>query len=137
MFTLDHVAIAVPDLAAAVQLYCKLLAYPPEAVEYHDVPSEQVRVAMLKGNATIELLECTDPAGSIARFIEKRGAGLHHLCFTTPDAQAQLDGLAAAGFTLLDQQPRTGAEGSVFFVHPKSAGGVLTEFVQPPSGHDH
>lgn len=133
MFHLDHVAIAVPDLPAAVALYCKLLSYPPEAVEYHDVPSEQVRVAMLKGNTTIELL-CADPGGNIARFIEKRGAGLHHLCFRTDGAQARLDSLAAQGFTLLDQQPRVGAEGSVFFVHPKSAGGVLTEFVEP-AGH--
>ncbi len=130
MFTLDHVAIAVPDLAAAVELYCRLLDYPAEHVEYHDVTSEGVRVAMLKGNTTLELLQATDPAGSIARFIEKRGAGLHHLCFATPDAQSRLDTLAGASFSLLDTAPRIGAEGKVFFVHPKSAGGVLTEFVE-------
>jgi methylmalonyl-CoA/ethylmalonyl-CoA epimerase len=135
MFTLDHVAIAVLNLDKAVEMYCKLLTYPAEAVEYHEVPSEQVRVAMLKGNTTIELLECTDPTGNIARFIEKRGPGLHHLCFRTSDTQVQLDALVAAGFALLDQQPRIGAEGSVFFVHPKSAGGVLMEFVQPDSIH--
>lgn len=134
MFTLDHVAIAVPDLAEAVTLYCKLLDYPLEAVEYHAVPSEGVRVAMLKGNTTLELLESSDPVGSIARFIEKRGPGLHHLCFSTADAQARLDSLSEQGFSLLDQHPRVGAEGSVFFVHPKSAGGVLTEFVQPEEG---
>jgi methylmalonyl-CoA/ethylmalonyl-CoA epimerase len=136
MFHLDHVAIAVPDLAEAVALYCKLLGYPLEGVEYHDVPSEQVRVAMLKGNTTLELLQCTDPGGSIARFIEKRGPGLHHLCFRTADAQSQLGGLAGAGFSLLDQAPRLGAEGSVFFVHPKSAGGVLVEFVEPGKSHE-
>jgi methylmalonyl-CoA/ethylmalonyl-CoA epimerase len=130
MFTLDHVAIAVPDLDAAVQLYCQLLDFPVDQVEFHDIPAEGVRVAMLKGNTTLELLQPTDPAGSIARFIEKRGAGLHHLCFAAPEAQARLDRLAAAGFSLLDAAPRQGAEGKVFFVHPKSAGGVLAEFVE-------
>jgi methylmalonyl-CoA/ethylmalonyl-CoA epimerase len=133
MFNLDHLAIAVPDLDAAVGLYCQLLGFPAEQVEYHDVPSEGVRVALLKGNTAIELIQPTDPAGSVARFIEKRGPGLHHLCFATEDAQARLDELKAGGSRLLDDAPRTGAEGRVFFVHPASAGGVLTEFVEKPA----
>jgi methylmalonyl-CoA/ethylmalonyl-CoA epimerase len=131
MFTLDHVAIAVPDLAQAVALYCKLLDYPLEAVEYHDVPSENVRVAMLKGNATIELIQPTQVDGSISRYLEKRGPGLHHICIRTDDAQIRLDSLLGQDFSLLDQQPRVGAEGKVFFVHPRSASGVLLEFVEP------
>jgi methylmalonyl-CoA/ethylmalonyl-CoA epimerase len=133
MFTLDHVAIVVPELEAAVATYCQLLDYPPAAVRYHEVPSEGVRVAMLKGNTTLELLQSTDPAGSLARFIEKRGPGLHHLCFAVDEAQPQLDRLLRAGLSLLDTTPRVGAEGAVFFVHPRSAAGVLTEFVEKPA----
>ena len=131
MFNLNHVGIVVPSLSDAVPLFCQLLAYPAEAVEYHDVPSEQVRVAMLKGNTTIELLEPTAADSALARFLEKRGPGFHHWCFAAPaPLQAKLDELKQAELRLLDDTPRTGAEGVVFFVHPKSAGGILTEFVE-------
>lgn len=134
MFHLDHLGIAVRSLADSVPLYCRMLGLSPEAVEYHEVPSEQVRIAMLKGNTTIELLEPTAADTAIARFIERRGEGFHHWCFRA-DAplEDKLAELQAQGFELLDSAPRTGAEGRVFFVHPKSAGGILAEFVEAGS----
>lgn len=131
MFTLNHIGIVVERLEDAVQLYCRLLNYPAEQVEYHDVPTEKVRVAMFKGNTIIELLEPTAPDTGLAKFLEKRGAGVHHLCYgAEAPLQEKLDELKAAGFTLLDETPRQGADGRVFFVHPKSAGGMLVEFVE-------
>jgi len=131
MFTLDHLGIVVASLAEAVPLYCRLLGVDPAAVVYHDVPSEGVRVAMLKGNTTIELLEPTDAESALGRFLEKRGGGFHHWSFAAPaPLEDKLAALRNAGFALLDEQPRAGAEGKVFFVHPKSAGGILTEFVE-------
>jgi methylmalonyl-CoA epimerase len=131
MFTLNHLGIAVQSLAQAVPLFCRLLDVPEDAVAYHDVPTEKVRVAMLKGNVTIELLEPTAPDAPLARFIEKRGGGFHHWCFSSPaPLEQRLAALREAGFSLLDETPRTGAEGKVFFVHPKSAAGILTEFAE-------
>jgi methylmalonyl-CoA epimerase len=131
MFTLDHIGIIVEKLEPAVEIFCQLTGCPSDTVEYHDVPSEGVRVAMLHGNATIELLEPTNPKGALAKFLEKRGSGFHHYCFrVSGPIQEKLDELKAAGFHLLDDQPRQGAEGRVFFVHPKSAGGILTEFIE-------
>jgi methylmalonyl-CoA epimerase len=131
MFNLDHLGIIVASLGESVPLYCTLLGIAPDAVEYHDVPSEGVRVAMLKGNTTVELLEPTEPDGALARFLEKRGPGLHHWCYAVPaPLEDKLAGLKAAGFEVLSDAPRVGAEGRVFFVHPKSTGGILTEFVE-------
>jgi methylmalonyl-CoA epimerase len=133
MFTLDHLGIIVHSLAESVPLYCTLLGIAPEAVEYHDVPSEGVRVAMLKGNTTVELLEPTEPDGALARFLEKRGPGLHHWCYAVrPPLDDKLAELKAAGFEVLSDAPRVGAEGRVYFVHPRSCGGILTEFVEKP-----
>ena len=131
MFNLDHLGIIVASLSEAVPLYCTMLGIAPDAVEYHDVPSEGVRVAMLKGNTTVELLEPTEPDGALARFLEKRGPGLHHLSYAvSAPLEDKLAELKAAGFEVLSENPRVGAEGRVFFVHPKSAGGILTEFVE-------
>jgi methylmalonyl-CoA/ethylmalonyl-CoA epimerase len=131
LFTIDHIGIVVDSLDAAVPLYCSMLGIPLAAVEYHNVPTEKVRVAMLQGNAIVELLEPTEEGTGLAKFREKRGAGVHHICFAAPaPLQAKLDELKAAGLQLLDEAPRTGADGKVFFVHPKSCGGVLVEFVE-------
>lgn len=131
LFTLDHIGIVVDALDTAVPLYCSLLGVPADAVEFHDVPTEKVRVAMLKGSAIVELLEPTEAGTGLAKFREKRGAGIHHLCFAAPaPLQAKLDALKADGLQLLDETPRTGADGKVFFVHPRSCGGVLVEFVE-------
>jgi methylmalonyl-CoA/ethylmalonyl-CoA epimerase len=131
MFTLDHIGIVVAELEPAVELYCRLLGYPAEAVEYHDVPTEGVRVAMLTGNTKLELIQPTAADGALMRFLDKRGPGFHHFCFGAPaPLEDKLAELKDAGLRLLDDSPRTGAEGRVFFVHPKSAGGILTEFVE-------
>jgi methylmalonyl-CoA/ethylmalonyl-CoA epimerase len=131
MFNLDHIGIVVADLDSAVATYCGMLGLDPASVEYHDVPSEGVRVAMLRGNTIVELLQPTNPEGGLAKYLEKRGPGLHHLCYSAPKPlEAKLAELKAAGVAVLDDVPRTGADGRVFFVHPKSVGGVLTEFVE-------
>lgn len=130
MFKLDHIGVVVESLPEAVEAWCRILDYPADAVEYHEVPSEGVRIAMLRGNIKLELLEATDPEGSVQRFIEKRGGGLHHLCFGTEDADGDHARLAEAGLRLLNEAPKQGAEGRVFFIHPRSASGVLTELVE-------
>ena len=122
---IDHLGIAVPSLAEAVEAW-EALGFRVEAV--HDVPSEKVRIAFLPvGESQLELLEPTDPSSVIARFLEKR-SGLHHVCVLVEDLEATLAELKARGVQLVDETPRVGADGSrVAFVHPKAAGGVLLE----------
>jgi methylmalonyl-CoA/ethylmalonyl-CoA epimerase len=135
MFHLDHLGILVASLEESVPQFCAMLGYPADAVEYHEVPSEGVRIAMLKGNTTIELLEPTEPEGALARFMEKRGPGFHHWCFRAPaPLEDKLAELKDEGLQVLSDAPKVGAEGRIFFVHPKSAGGILTEFVEEGSG---
>jgi methylmalonyl-CoA/ethylmalonyl-CoA epimerase len=125
---IDHLGIAVPSLAEALDAY-RALGF--EASETHDVPTEKVRAAFLPvGESRLELLEPTDPTSTIARFLEKR-AGLHHVCVLVEDIDAALAELKARGVRLIDESPRPGAGGSrVAFVHPKAAGGVLFELKQ-------
>jgi methylmalonyl-CoA/ethylmalonyl-CoA epimerase len=122
---LDHLGIAVKDLAEAVHTY-ESLGFAVEAT--HDVPTEQVRAAFLRvGESHLELLEPTDPSSVIARFLEKR-SGLHHVCVLVEDIDAALAELKARGVPLLDETPRVGAGGCrVAFVHPRGAAGVLLE----------
>ena len=122
---LDHLGIAVPSLAAAVEAY-EALGFAVEAT--HDVPTEKVRAAFLPvGESHLELLEPTDPSSVIAKFLEKR-KGLHHVCVLVDDIEAALAEMRARGVALLDESPRVGAGGCrVAFVHPSSAGGVLLE----------
>lgn len=127
---IDHIGIAVESIDAAKGFYEALgLA----VVEIEDVPSEGVRVAMIQcGESTIELLEATTEESPIARFIERRGPGIHHLCLASTDLQADDAALRAAGYRVLRDEPTRGAGGCwVQFVHPKSAGGVLVELSQP------
>ncbi len=130
VFQLDHIGIVVESLEQAVPLWCGMLGFPAESVEYHEVPAEGVRIAMLQGNIKLELLEATDPQGSVQRFLEKRGGGLHHLCFATGSADEAHARLSEAGYQLLSDAPLNGAEGRVFFIHPRSASGVLSEMVE-------
>jgi LAO/AO transport system kinase len=125
---IDHLGIAVKDLAEGIRAY-ETLGFAVEAE--HDVPTEKVRTAFLPvGESHLELLEPTDPASVIAKFLEKR-SGLHHVCVAVPDIQAELDALAARGVELLDKTPRVGAGGrKVAFIHPRSANGVLLELVE-------
>lgn len=124
---LDHVGIAVRDLDERLALYVSglgLVASPPE-----EIPSEGVRVVFLPvGDTRLELLEPTADDSPIARFLERHGEGVHHICITVVDLDAALERLEQQGVELVDERPRTGAEGSrVAFVHPRGAGGVLLE----------
>ena len=122
---IDHLGIAVPDLAGAVAAY-EALGFRVEAT--HEVPTEKVRVAFLPvGEARLELLEPTDSTSVIARFLERK-SGLHHVCVLVDDIEEALASLKRAGVPLVDTAPRPGAGGSrVAFVHPRAAGGVLLE----------
>ncbi len=126
-----HVGIAVEHLAPAIER-SKALGLELEYEE--DVPTAGVRVAFLRaGPLHVELLEPLDPSGAVARFLAKRGEGLHHVAFATRDLPSELLRLEKEGFALVDRAPRPGARGrSVAFLHPRSAHGVLIELVQEP-----
>jgi methylmalonyl-CoA epimerase len=132
MFTIDNLGIAVKSLAAAKGIYEKLglVASAEEVVE-----GEQVRVAMLPvGESRLELMEATSEASTVAKFIAKRGEGLHHVCLRVPDLTAVVERLQKDGVRLVSNEIKTGAGGHRYvFVHPSSAGGVLLELVE--AGH--
>src|SRR5438105_3745465 len=97
------------------------------------VRDQGVRAALLPiGRSEIELLEPIDVSGGVAKFLERRGEGLHHVCFETPDVRAELDGARRAGLPLIDETPRPGLAGMICFLHPKGTRGVLVEFATPP-----
>ena len=127
---LDHVGIAVKDLAAALAFYRDALGLEVEAPE--EVASQRVRAHFLPvGEAKLELLEATAPDSPIAKYVDKRGPGLHHITLRVDDIHAALAQLKARGARLIDEQPRPGAEHSlVAFIHPASAHGVLVELKQ-------
>lgn len=127
---IDHIGIAVASIAEARRFW-EALGLAVEAIE--DVPQEGVRVAMLRcGESHIELLEATSADSPIARFLAKRGPGIHHLCLASDDLAGDDARLRAAGLRLLRPEPTRGAGGCwVQFVHPESAGGVLVELSQP------
>jgi methylmalonyl-CoA epimerase len=132
MFTIDHLGIAVKSLAVAKGIYEKLglVASAEEVVE-----GEQVRVAMLPvGESRLELMEATSEASTVAKFIAKRGEGLHHVCLRVPDLTAVVERLQKDGVRLVSNEIKIGAGGHRYvFVHPSSAGGVLLELVE--AGH--
>jgi methylmalonyl-CoA epimerase len=133
---LDHVGIAVKDLSAALAFYQDALGLEIEAPE--DVASQRVRAHFIPvGESSLELLEATAADSAIARFVEKRGPGLHHITLRVDDIQVALAQLKQRGATLIDEVPRPGAERSlVAFVHPSSAHGVLVELKQVATSHD-
>lgn len=128
----DHLGIAVRSIEAARGFY-EALGLTLEAIE--EVPQEKVRVAMIRcGETRLELLEPTDPDSPIARFLEQRGPGIHHVCLGSDDLDGDDRRLRESGARLLREAPTAGAGGArVQFVHPKSAGGVLVEIAQ--GGH--
>jgi len=129
MHKIDHLGIAVKSLASAKAIYEKLgLEIMPEET----VPQEKVRVAMVPvGESRVELLEATSDDSTIARFIAKRGEGLHHICLRVPDLPALVMKLKHDGVRLVSEEIKTGAGGHRYvFVHPASAGGVLLELVE-------
>ena len=130
MQKIEHIGIAVKELAISVPLFEKLLnskCYKTELVE-----TEKVNTAFFKkGETKIELLESTDPNGVIAKFIERKGEGLHHIAFNVEDIYAEMKRLQGEGFVLLNEEPRTGADNKlVCFLHPKGTNGVLIELCQ-------
>lgn len=130
MNQIEHIGIAVKNLNEAGLLYEKLLgmgSYKTEAVE-----SENVNTMFFRcGNNKIELLEASDPNSAIAKFIEKKGEGIHHIAFHVDDIKAEMSRLKGEGFILIAEEPKIGADNKlVCFVHPKSAGGVLVELCQ-------
>lgn len=129
---IDHLGIAVRNIEEGLRFYEQLLGM--QVTHRETVEIEQVNVAMLPlgaaGGSRLELLEATDADSTVARFIEKRGPGLHHIALRVDDFQAALDRLKANGARLLNE-PRAGAGGHVYvFVHPDSTGGVLLELIQ-------
>ena len=133
MRRIDHIGIAVEDLEAALAPYVDGLGMVVDHVE--EVPTERVRVAMLPiGDTKLELLEPKDPESAIAKFIERRGPGVHHIALAVEDVTASIESLKAAGVRLIDEKPRPGAGGTrVAFAHPKGFNGVLVELVE--GGH--
>lgn len=129
---IDHVAIVVRDLDASLHFYRDLLGIQPSRVL--DFPQEGVKIAFLPmggpGGSEIELLEPTDPETGVARFLEKRGEGLHHICLEVADIDRVLAELQGEAVPVLDQTPRPTAEGRGIFIHPKGTSGVLLELVQ-------
>lgn len=126
---LDHIGIAVKSLDAS-RIY-EDLGLSVEHVE--TVETQQVRTAFLSvGDANLELLEPAGPGSAVARFIEKRGEGIHHLCFRVDDLEAHLQALQAKGYRLIDEHPVPGAHGCrVAFLHPSAGNGVLIELSEP------
>lgn len=125
---IEHIGIAVESIETARKYYEDVLGLECYAIE--EVPEQKVKTAFfMVGQTKIELLESTDPEGPVGKFIEKKGAGIHHIAFAMPKVSEALAEAGSKGVQLIDQQPRKGAEGlSIGFLHPKSTGGVLTEF---------
>lgn len=130
MLKVEHIGIAVQSLQVSVPLFEKLLNSP--CYKKETVDSEQVQTAFFRqGDTKIELLEATSPGSVIARFLEKKGEGMHHIAFEVTDIFAEMERLAAEGFTLLQTTPKRGADNKlVCFLHPKDTSGVLIELCQ-------
>ena len=130
MNKIEHIGIAVKSLATSIPVFEKLLSSGCYKTE--SVASEKVNTAFFqKGETKIELLESTDPEGVIARFIEKKGEGMHHIAFDVADIHAEMARLKSEGFTLLHETPKAGADNKwVCFLHPKGTNGVLVELCQ-------
>lgn len=127
MNKLEHIGIAVKDLEESNKLFARLLGRPHYKIE--EVASEGVRTSFFEiGGIKIELLEATNPDSPIAKFIEKRGEGIHHLAFDVDNALSSINEKKLAGFTMINEQPKEGADNKMIaFLHPKSTGGVLVE----------
>ncbi|MGD9808115.1 MAG: methylmalonyl-CoA epimerase [Deferribacterales bacterium] len=131
---IDHIGIAVKCLDEATAFY-KTMGIVP--YHFEEVESQKVRVAFIKiGESNIELLEPTSDESPIAKFMEKKGEGIHHIAYRVEDIYKALEMLKADGIKLINEEPMNGAHGmKVAFVHPKSVNGVLTELSQPGDEH--
>jgi methylmalonyl-CoA/ethylmalonyl-CoA epimerase len=130
---IHHVGIVVHALEPALAIYRDRLGLPFESVLDH--PTDGVRLAFLAaGESKVELLQPTEEGTGVARFLAARGEGMHHVCLEVDDLAHALGRLAAAGFELIDDAPRRGAEGPVAFLHPRSTNGALIELIEAPGG---
>jgi len=128
---LGHIGIAVANLADSLPRFAHLLGCDPDEVRTTEVPEEGVRIAELElGSVQLELLEPLAAENALGRFLRSRGAGVHHLCFEVDDIHATWERLKSAGLDLLSSKVKSVRDYQYFFVHPRSAGGVLTEFKQ-------
>lgn len=130
MNKIEHIGIAVKDLNAANEIYRKLLGYTHYKTE--KVDGEGVNTSFFTcGDSKIELLEATKPDSAIAKFIEKKGEGVHHIAFKVDDIKTEIERLKNEGFVVLNEEPKMGADNKwVAFLHPKSSNGVLVELCQ-------
>lgn len=130
MDKIEHIGIAVKDIQASNKLFASLFGEPHYKME--EVASEGVKTSFFKtGPNKIELLEATNPDSPIAKFIEKKGEGIHHIAFAVKDIRAEMKRLREEGFTLLNEEPKHGADNKlVAFLHPKTTNGVLIELCQ-------
>lgn len=130
MNKIEHIGIAVKDLNSSIDIYQKLLN--TDCYKTEQVASESVNTAFFKtGENKIELLQATAPDSAIAKFIEKKGEGIHHIAFLVDDILAEMERLHQEGFVLLNESPKKGADNKmVCFVHPKDTNGVLIEICQ-------
>jgi methylmalonyl-CoA epimerase len=133
---IDHIGIVVKDIEAALRVYRDALGL--ELVKTEFVPEQEVKIAFLPtGDSEIELVQPTTNDSGVARYLARRGEGVHHICLEVDDIEAALAGCVARGMALIDDTPRIGSGGQKFaFVHPKSAHGVLVEFYEKPSHLD-
>jgi methylmalonyl-CoA epimerase len=127
---IHHVGIVVANLEEAYGFYRDALGLHVHKVA--EVQDQGVKAALLSvGHSEIELLEPINPNGTVAKFLERRGEGLHHICFETDDVEQELAATKAKGIPLIDEKPRKGLAGMICFLHPKATAGVLVEYAEP------
>jgi methylmalonyl-CoA/ethylmalonyl-CoA epimerase len=133
---IDHLGIAVPDLAEIREVFERRLGFEVTGEEV--VPEQKVRVVKVAaGESDLEFLESTDADGPIAKFLAKRGPGIHHVALRVRDLERTLGELEASGVRLIDREPRVGAGGKkIAFLHPKSTGGILVELCEGEDGEE-
>lgn len=133
----DHIGVAVRSIEKALPFYTKTLGMKVMGSE--SVDSQQVKVAFIvSGETKIELLEAMNEESPIAKFIEKRGEGIHHVAYSVSNIEESMKELADQGIELIDKKPRAGAGGAkIAFLHPKSSHGVLTELCEKQKGGEH
>ena len=128
----NHVCIAVRDIEDTLRFYGQVFGVHDAEIE--DIEAQRVRAALIRvGGSQLEFIQPTDPEGGVARFIERRGEGMHHICFEVDDLQGTLDRLDSSGVELIDKAPREGLSGMIAFVHPRATRGVLIELVDAES----
>jgi methylmalonyl-CoA epimerase len=127
---IEHIGIAVKSIEESLPFYTEVLGL--ELLGIEEVPDQKLRVAFLKiGQSNIELLESTSPDATVAKFLENRGPGIHHIAFAVDDVAKELEAVKSRGIRVIDETPRIGAHGAkIAFLHPKSGGGVLIELCQ-------